>query len=57
MDDIDLFTNFARSSCGLDGDVAALVNADLNEEAANLLSAQTRQQLAGIARALAQSWE
>ena len=57
MDDIDLFTNFARSAAGLTGFAAALVNADLNEDAANQLSAQTCQQLAKISRALAQGCE
>ncbi|MHB1206321.1 MAG: hypothetical protein ACYCZX_12175 [Rhodospirillaceae bacterium] len=57
MDDIDLFTTFARSSAGLSGGAAALVNTDLNEETANQLSAQTRQQLATIPRALAQGCE
>jgi hypothetical protein len=54
MDDIDLFSTFARTSAVLSGYAAALVKADLNEEAANQLSAQTRQQLAKISRALAQ---
>jgi len=41
----------------LSGGAAQLVNADLNEESANLLSLQTRQQLGTIALAIAQRSE
>jgi hypothetical protein len=53
MDDIDLFAALPRAAV-LSGGAAALVDTDLSEESATLLSAQTCQQLAGIGRALAQ---
>jgi flagellin-like hook-associated protein FlgL len=41
----------------LSAGAAVLVNADLNEESANLLSLQTRQQLGTISLAIAQRSE
>jgi flagellin len=41
----------------LKGGAASLVNADLNEESANLLSLQTRQQLGTISLGIAQQSE
>jgi flagellin-like hook-associated protein FlgL len=50
----DFTTNIINT---LKGGAAALVNADLNEESANLLSLQTRQQLGTISLGIAQQSE
>jgi len=51
---IDFTTNLVNT---LRGGAAALVNADLNEESANLLSLQTRQELGTVSLSIAQSSE
>jgi len=51
---IDFTTNLINT---LRGGAAALVNADLNEESANLLSLQTRQELGTVSLSIAQSSE
>ena len=51
---LDFTSNLVNS---LEGGAAKLVNADLNEEAANLLTLQTRQQLGTIGLSIAQQSE
>ena len=51
---IEFTTNLINT---LRGGAAALVNADLNEESANLLSLQTRQELGTTSLSIAQSSE
>ena len=51
---IDFTTNLINT---LKGGAAELVNADLNEESANLLSLQTRQELGTVSLSIAQSSE
>ncbi|MDC0196556.1 flagellin, partial [Gammaproteobacteria bacterium] len=51
---LDFTTNLINS---LEGGAAKLVNADLNDESANLLTLQTRQQLGTIGLSIAQQSE
>ena len=50
-------TGFSNLINTLKGGASELVNADLNEESANLLSLQTRQQLGTISLSIAQKSE